>query len=261
MNHISTRHQLQTRARHSVRAVTCAVLSIACACLIAGCQTGDRQAAVFQPYHPPEFATMPPVPDAPSPVRSRTPVFAPPDLPASVTNAMAGPATNTSQSIILREGDIVKILFPGAANLNTLQLIRRDGKITMQLVGEITAAGLTPTQLQEEILKRYANQLQTKEISVSVESSTFPVFVTGAVMRPGKILVDRSLNVLEAVLEAGGPDYSKANTKKVLLIRNENGVMRNFKLNLKAALDGKASEPVSVKPSDIIYVPERFQWF
>ncbi len=255
MNHIPTRHPLQTRARHSVRAVTCAVLYIACA----GCQTGERQ-AVFQPYALPGFTNaVAAVPDAP--VRSRTPVFEPQSLPASLTNAMAEPAANTSQSIILREGDLVKILFPGAANLNTLQPIRRDGKITMQLVGEITAAGLTPTQLQEEILKRYANQLQTKEISVSVESSTFPVFVTGAVIRPGKILVDKSLNVLEAVLEAGGFDYSKANTKKVLLIRNENGVMKNFRLNLKTALEGKASEPFSVKPSDIIYVPERFQWF
>ena len=260
MNHISTGHQLQTRARHSVRAVTCAVLSIACACLIAGCQTGDRQAAVFQPYNPPEFATMAAVPDAPS-VRSRTPVFAPPNLPASVTNAMAGPATNTSQSIILREGDVLKIIFPGAPNLSSAQPIRRDGKITLQLVGEITAAGMTPTQLQEEILKRFGDQLVTKEVSVSVESSTFPVFVTGAVMRPGKILVDRSLNVLEAVMEAGGFDYAKANTKRVLVIRNENGVLKNFRLNLKAALDGKASEPFSVKPSDIIYVPERFQWF
>src|SRR5437773_3464776 len=260
MNHIPTRHQLQTRARHSVRAVTCAVLSIACACLITGCQTGERQAAAFQPYALPGFTNAVAAgPDAP--VRGRTPVFEPQSLPASVTNAMAEPATNTSQSLILREGDVLKIVFPGAPNLSTMQLIRRDGKITLQLVGEITAAGLTPTQLQEEILKRYANQLQTKEISVSVESSTFPVFVTVAVMRPGKILVDRSLNVLEAVLEAGGPDYSKANTKKVLLIRNENGVMKNFRLNLKAALEGKASELFSVKPSDIIYVPERFQWF
>ena len=236
MNHISTRHQSQTRARHSVRAVTCAILSVACACLITGCQTSERQAAAFQPYNPP-------------------------GLPASVTNTMAGPAINTSQSIILREGDALKIVFPGAVNLNTDQFIRRDGKITLQLVGEITAAGMTPTQLQEEILKRYADQLLTKEVSVSVYSSTFPVFVTGAVIRPGKILVDRPLNALEAVMEAGGFDYSKANTKKILVIRNENGVTKNFRLNLKAALDGKPSEPFSVKPSDIIYVPERFQWF
>ena len=260
MNHISTRHQLQIRARHSVRAVTCAVLSIACAFLITGCQTGERQAAAFQPYDLPGFTNaVAAVPDAP--VRPRTPGSQPHNLPASMTNAIAEPATNTSQSIILRKNDVLKIVFPGAANLNTVLPIRRDGKITLQLVGELTAAGLTPTQLQEEILKRYANQLLTKEVSVSVESSTFPVFVTGAVMRPGKILVDRSLNVLEAVMEAGGFDHSKANTKKVLVIRNENGVIKNFTVNLKKALDGNASELFGVKPSDIIYVPERFQWF
>src|SRR5438128_12389953 len=99
MNHISTRHQLQTRARHSVRAVTCAVLSVACACLITGCQTGGRQAAVFQPYDLPGFTNaVAAVPDAPA--RSRTPVFEPQSLPASVTNAMAELAANTSQSMI-----------------------------------------------------------------------------------------------------------------------------------------------------------------
>jgi polysaccharide export outer membrane protein len=233
MNHMSTRHPLPTRARHSVRAVACAVLLIACAGFIAGCQTGDRQAVYSQP----------------------------PELPAAVTTAMAERATNVSQSIILREGDVLRIIFPSAPNLSTVQPIRRDGKITLQLVGEITAAGLTPTQLQEEILKRYADQLLTKEVSVSVESSAFPVFVTGAVIRPGKILVDRQINVLEAVMEAGGFDYSKANTKNVLVIRNENGVMKNFRVNLKAALEGKTSELLIVKPSDIIYVPEKFQWF
>jgi len=73
--------------------------------------------------------------------------------------------------------------------------------------------------------------------------------------------VDRPLNVLEAVMEAGGFDYSKADTKRILVIRNENGVLKNIRINLKTALDGKASQPVSVKHSDIIYVPERFQWF
>src|ERR1700679_503410 len=102
------------------------------------------------------------------------------DNPAAA--AAAKPAH--SEIITLREGDTVKIDFPGSPNLNTTQQIRRDGKISLQLVGEVQASGLTPQELQDSLIKQYAPQIASKEITVSVESSTFPVFVTGAVVRP-----------------------------------------------------------------------------
>lgn len=168
-----------------------------------------------------------------------------------------------SDPIVLREGDFVRATFPGAPNLNTAQpvLIKRDGRISMQLVGEVQAAGLTVKQLEDELLKLYGPQLQTKQVTVSVESSTFPVYVTGAVLRPGKIMPDRPMTALEAVMEAGGFDYAKANQKGVTVIRHENGRVDHFKVNLKAALKGQETEPFSLKPGDIVYVPERFSWF
>src|SRR6516162_5189532 len=60
--------------------------------------------------------------------------------------------------IILREGDSVRISFPGAPNLNTVQQIKRDGRIGLQLVGEVQAAGLTANQLEKELLKLYGPQ-------------------------------------------------------------------------------------------------------
>jgi len=166
-----------------------------------------------------------------------------------------------SDSIVLREGDVVKITFPGAPNLNTTQQIRRDGKISLQLVGEFKAVGMTPTDMERELIKLYGPQLQTKEVSVTIESSAFPVYVTGAVLRPGKIMSDRPLTALEAIMEAGGFDYAKANLKKVTVIRHENDRTQHFKLNLKGVLQGEQSEQFNLKPSDIIYVPERFSWF
>jgi polysaccharide export outer membrane protein len=171
------------------------------------------------------------------------------------------PKVVKSDSIVLREGDVVKITFPGALNLNTSQPIRRDGKIALQLVGEFKAAGMTPTDMEKELIKLYGPQLQTKEVSVTVESSAFPVYVTGAVLRPGKILSDRPLTALEAIMEAGGFDYAKANLKKVTVIRHENERTEHYKLNLKGVLQGEQNEQFNLKPSDIIYVPERFNWF
>ena len=172
-------------------------------------------------------------------------------------------ATNAPKSdvMVLREGDSVRISFPGAPNLNTIAPIRRDGMITLQLIGEFKAAGLTPSQLEKELIKLYGPQLQTKEVLVAVESSAFPVYVTGAVLRPGKIMSDRPITALEAIMEAGGFDYTKANLKAVTVIRSENGKTEHHKLNLKPLLQGQGTEQFNLKPFDIIYVQERFNWF
>jgi len=171
------------------------------------------------------------------------------------------PAPEHSEAITLREGDVLKISFPGAPNLDTTQQIRRDGRITLFLVGEMTAAGLTPAGLEKKIIELYSSQLTSKEVTVTVVSSSIPVFVTGAVLRPGKILSDHPITALEAIMEAGGFDYTKANLSAVVVIRQEEGRVKNYTLNLKLALQGKQSVPFYLKPSDIVYVPERFVWF
>ncbi|MGZ4965383.1 MAG: polysaccharide biosynthesis/export family protein [Limisphaerales bacterium] len=166
-----------------------------------------------------------------------------------------------SSNFTIREGDKVRITFAGAPNLNTSQLVRRDGKIEMPLLGELQAANQTPAQLEQEILKRYGNQLLSKEVTVTVDSASYDVFVTGAVVKPGKVSAVRPMSALEAVMECGGPDYVRANLKEVTVIRQENGRSKNYRLNLREILDGKRSETFYLKPSDIIYVRERFNWF
>jgi polysaccharide export outer membrane protein len=176
------------------------------------------------------------------------------------TKAPVEPA-DQANAIILREGDVLKITFPGAPNLNDSQQIRRDGKIALSMVGEVVAAGLTPADLEKEILKLYSSQLVTKEVTVTVTSSSFPIFVTGAVIRPGKILSDHPITALEAIMEAGGFDYTKADLGHVRVVRNEKDATKNYTLNLKQAFEAKQSTPFYLKPSDIVYVPEKFSWF
>jgi polysaccharide export outer membrane protein len=172
-----------------------------------------------------------------------------------------GPVQSHSEMIVLREGDVLKISFPGSANLDTTQQIRRDGKISLPLVGEIQAAGETPDELQQNLIKLYAPQISSKEVIVAVESSAFPVYVTGCVIRPGKVSSDKPMTALEAVMEAGGFDYTKANLKAVRVIRRENGASENYTLNLKLVMQGKDNSPFYLKPDDIVFVPEKFSWF
>jgi polysaccharide export outer membrane protein len=166
-----------------------------------------------------------------------------------------------SESIILREGDVLKISFPSSPNLDTTQQIRRDGKISLSLVGEVEAAGKTPDELQAKLIELYAPQISSKEVTVTVASSSFPVFITGCVMRPGKITSDHPMTVLEGIMEAGGFDYTRANIKSVRVIRRENGASESHKLNLQPDLEGKNSNPFYLQPSDIVYVPEKLSLF
>lgn len=178
-----------------------------------------------------------------------------PTPPPAVKNA------ETKEIFTIQVGDVLKITFPGAPNLDSTQTVRRDGKITMSVVGELTVSGLTPVNLEQELLKLYATQLVSREVSVMVVSSTYPIFISGAVLRPGKLLADRPLSVLEAIMESGGFDQEKANLKAVKVIRQEATGTKSFIFDLQSVLDGKSIEPFFVKRSDIIIVPEKFTWF
>jgi polysaccharide biosynthesis/export protein len=179
---------------------------------------------------------------------------------AQYTNS-PGKAPLHPEAIVLRAGDVLRVSFPGSPNLDTQpQPIRRDGYITLPLINDVKAAGMTPVELEKDLAKRYASQLVSKEVSVTVVSSPYAIYVTGAVLRPGKISSDHPISALEAIMEAGGFDYTKANLKGVRVIRHEGEKATNFTLNLKDALKGKG-EPFYLKPSDIVYVPERFNWF
>jgi protein involved in polysaccharide export with SLBB domain len=202
-----------------------------------------------------------------TPAAVKTPAAPPTPAAPATTAAPAAPATpaapppDNSQTLVLHEGDTLRITFSGAHSLDNTQTIRRDGKITLEMVGEIKAAGLTAPALEQELLKAYGDQLVVKEVSVAVQTSIFVVYVTGAVLRPGKVISDRPETPLKAVVEAG-IDINRSNLKKVAVIReNENGKTERFQLNLDAVMKGKATEPFTLKSMDTIYVPEKFAWY
>jgi polysaccharide biosynthesis/export protein len=180
---------------------------------------------------------------------------------ASTSWGAAPAVTPPDTDQFLHQGDVIKIAFPAAANLDTTQQIRRDGNINLYMVGEIKAAGRTPANLQRELQQLYSKELISGDVVVTIVSSTFSVFVAGAVVRPGKILPERSITVLEAIMEAGGFDREKANLKSVVVIRTEDGVTQNFTVDAKAVLSGKPVKPFFLKSHDIVFVPERFSFF
>ncbi len=133
--------------------------------------------------------------------------------------------------------------------------------ISLPVIGEVKAVGKTPAELEKELVELYSTQLLSKDVTVEVQSSTFPVFVTGSVMHPGKIVSDHPITAFEAIMEAGGFDYAKANLKGVVVIRQEGNHSEKYTLNLKLVMEGKGGEPFNLKPGDTIFVPEKFTWF
>lgn len=161
----------------------------------------------------------------------------------------------------LRDGDTLTISIPGSPALDTTQQIRTDDKIVLPLVGEVVAAGKSPEELEDELLKLYQPQVAAKQVIVSVQSPSIPVYVTGAVLRPGPVIVNHPLSALDAIMEAGGFDYTRANLKAVIVVRQEKDRTVRTTLNLKKALAGSPGQPFYLKPYDIVYVPERFTWY
>jgi protein involved in polysaccharide export with SLBB domain len=157
---------------------------------------------------------------------------------------------------VLTTGDVVKISFTGAPELNQTQRIGTDGKLSLPLIGDVYAAGKSLHEIQIELTRLYKPQLQNSEVLVTLESRAVPVVVSGAVQHPGKITFERPATLLEAIMEAGGftPD---ANLKKVSLIRIVNGEHETQIFDLRPIIRGVPTRAVYVIGGDVIYVPQK----
>jgi protein involved in polysaccharide export with SLBB domain len=164
------------------------------------------------------------------------------------------PMVNTP--VTLSPGDVIKLAFPGSPELNQAQKIRADGKISLPLVGEVSAAGKTVPDFQADLVRLYKSQLRNNEVVVTLESGTATVVVSGFVNRPGKFSFDRPTTVFQAIMEAGGVS-GYGNLSKVHLVRTVGGEQRTQVLNLKSAMSGKTTKVDYVRDGDVIYVSQR----
>jgi len=172
---------------------------------------------------------------------------------ASTSPPTAEPYTST----ILTEGDTIRVAFEADTNLTTVAKVQLDGTVTLPLIGAVRAAGMTPEQLRADLMKRYEKILSINELTVTVLASSSSVYVSGAVLKPGRIPMDRPMTALEAIMEAGGFDLRRAKLSAVVVIRKEDGQQRHYTLNLQHALRGQDPTPFHLKPFDIVHVPEK----
>ena len=157
-------------------------------------------------------------------------------------------------SVNLVSGDVIKLTFPGAPELNQSQKIQADGKINLPLIGEVDAAGKTIASLQSELALRYKPQLQSTTVVVTLETAVTQVVVSGAVSRPSKLSFDRPTTIFQAIMEAGGVN-EYGSLKRVHLVRIVNGQQHTQLLDLRPTLGGQTTRPYYVRDGDVIYIP------
>jgi len=167
-------------------------------------------------------------------------------------------AQDLQKDVRLSAGDTIEIRYFYTPELNKTQIVRPDGKIVLQLVGEVVAAGRTPNELTQELAKKYAKFLKQVDIAIFIESyGSRTVYVGGEVNRPGEVPILRSLTALEAIMIAGGVNSATASLSKVFVIRQQGGKYVRTVLDLEEVLLGRDDTPFYLMPLDLVYVPSR----
>ena len=160
-----------------------------------------------------------------------------------------GPKT----AVRLSPGDVIKASYADETIPDQTQKIRRDGKVSLPLIGEVTAAGKRVIDFQHELVRRYEGQLESNEVLVTLENGTATVTVAGFANKPAAYPFDRPTTVYQAVMQAGGvSDYGSASN--IHLTRIINGVQRSETVNLRPTIRGDSTKPTYVEDGDVIYI-------
>lgn len=157
----------------------------------------------------------------------------------------------------IQPGDQLDVKFFYNPELNEQLTVRTDGRITLQLVNDVVAAGLTPSELTSILTRAYAGELSNPKIAVIVRASIADkVYVDGEVFRAGLVNLVGPTTVLQSIAQAGGMKET-AKTKEVLVLRRgDDNKMSVMTVNLKEALSGDdVSQDIMLRPNDIVYVP------
>ena len=162
------------------------------------------------------------------------------------------------QEYRIHVGDQLDIKFFYNPELNEQVTVRPDGRISLQLVHEIIAAGMTPAELTGLLTEKYATEIKKPEITVIVRSfSAQKVHVGGEVNNPGILDLIGPLTVLQSISRAGG-FKDTARIQEVIVIRRKADLKPQvITINLEKAVNGTdISQDIILNPYDIVYVPK-----
>lgn len=200
------------------------------------------QAQQPQPQQPAAPASTAPATPAPS--------AAPPPgvLPAGVTPPPA--------DYVIGPDDVLQVVFWREKELSSEVTVRPDGKVSLALLNDIQASGLTPDQLRKNVMDAAARFVTDPSVTIVVKTiNSRKVYVTGQVNKPGTFALTDAMTVLQMLALAGGlQEYADA--QNILVMRMEQGQTKSFKFNYKDVRKGKnLQQNILLKPGDTIVIP------
>jgi polysaccharide export outer membrane protein len=163
-------------------------------------------------------------------------------------------AATTDASYKIGPQDVLRVDVWKETEISRSVPVRPDGKISLPLLNDVQAAGLTAMELANTITEGLKKFINNPQVTVTVtEINSRRVYVTGEVTRPGAYPLLPNMTALQALTSAGGfTQFS--NPKKIYVLRNESGKQVKHPFNYKAVLDGKQDD-IPLLPGDTIVVP------
>jgi polysaccharide biosynthesis/export protein len=187
---------------------------------------------------------------------------APAQAASSKTSSAAKPPANlpagvpTPADFTIGPNDVLTVVFWRDKDMSSDVSVRPDGKISLPLLNDVQAAGLTPEQLREALTTLAAKFVEDPSVTVVVkEINSRRVFITGQVGKPGPYALTGPTTVLQLISMAGGvAEY--AHSKNITIMRTENGRPVSYKFNYKEVINRKnLKQNIELKPGDTIIVP------
>ena len=189
-------------------------------------------------------------------------------VPATAQTASAPPPAAASEparppagaaapaGYVIGPADVLSIVFWRDKDMSADVVVRPDGKVSLPLLNDVQAAGLTPEQLRQQLTTAAAKFLEDPNATVVVkEIHSRNVFITGNVMKPGTYALTAGMNVLQLIALAGGlQEYADA--KHIVVMRMENGKQVSHEFNYNDVIKQKHVEQnVVLQPGDTVVVP------
>ncbi len=177
-----------------------------------------------------------------------------PDAPKTLPNSTGGNGTAAPvdpKTYVIGPEDVISISVFHETELTRMESVRPDGKVTMPLIGDMQAEGLTPERFRAQLKQALSTYINNPDVTITImQVNSKRYTIAGQVTRPGPVALVLPTKVFDALSSVGFRDF--ANPKKIVVIR---GTTR-LKFNYNEVLHGKHLEQnIFLEPGDTIYVP------
>jgi polysaccharide export outer membrane protein len=167
---------------------------------------------------------------------------------------VTGDVINETDKYVIGPEDVLDIFVWKEESLTKTVPVRIDGKISLPLLDDIQAAGLTPLQLKQELTQKISQFVEHPTVTVTVkEANSYRVFVSGEVKQPGIVRLRSETTLVKLITMAGG--FTEwANKRKITIIRKENNKEIRITANYNKIIDGDIPD-VMIKTGDTVIIP------